>query len=503
MSPSVEPFNKAKYKALIDGIECSEVMFSEIDLGDRFDAEYFTKNYLYISEQLEKVSTKQLGKISTAVASAFYPAATQLYSVGDTAFARCVDCVNYPIISKAQDTIFEKIPYDFAVESKGISILQNEDIIITKVGTPCYASIITEYSEIALSRTVLGLTDIHDIDPYYLMVFLRCKYGFEQLFRQRELTIQYQLTLPRVKAINVFEPGETFQKDIRRICMKFIECAQKAKKVYDEAQLVVATMLDMPEFPKKNISTKMKSDSFSKTGRLDAEYYQPKFDLLHETLKNFSCKTLGGDEGIVTIKKSIEPGSEVYRDEGIPFVRVSDISRFEISEPEIHLPIDVINDVSKLYPKKDTILFSKDGSVGVAYKLEKDSELITSGAILHLNVKDANKILPDYLTLVLNSSVVQLQAERDSNGAIIKHWKPSDIEKVIVPIFDLQIQQEIASKVQTAFSLRRKSKAYFEIAKQSIEMAIEQSEAIAEKWLREKVASINWIATVDEVEKLF
>ncbi len=490
MSPSVEPFNEAKYKALMDGLECSEVMLSQIDLGDRFDSEYFTKNYLHISEQLEKVPTKQLEKISTTVASAFYPAATQLYSIGDTAFARCVDCVNYPIISKDQDAKFEKIPYDFAVESKGISILKNEDIIITKVGTPCYASIITEYSEIALSRTVLGLTDIHDIDPYYLMVFLRCKYGFEQLFRQRELTIQYQLTLPRVKAISVFDASESFQKNIRNVCMKFIECAQKAKKVYDEAHFTISSTLDLPAFPQKTISTKMISNSFCKTGRLDAEYYQPKFDILLETLKRFSCKPLGGDKGIVTIKKSIEPGSEVYQDEGIPFVRVSDISKFGISDPEIHLPINIVKDISKLYPKKDTILFSKDGSVGIAYKLEEDSELITSGALLHLTVKNTNEILPDYLALILNSDVVQLQAERDSNGAIIQHWKPSDIEKVIVPVLDMQTQQEIASKVQTSFALRKKSKKYLEIAKQSIEIAIEQSQEAAERWLREKVANL-------------
>ena len=49
MSPSVEPFDEAKYKALMDGLECSEIMFSQIDLGDRFDSDYYTKNYLQLS----------------------------------------------------------------------------------------------------------------------------------------------------------------------------------------------------------------------------------------------------------------------------------------------------------------------------------------------------------------------------------------------------------------------------------------------------------------------
>ena len=93
----------------MDGLECSEILFSQIDLGDRFDSDYYTKNYLHISDQLSKVSTEKLGKLATPVASAFYPAATQLYSEGDTAFARCVDCVSYPVITKDQDFKFEKI----------------------------------------------------------------------------------------------------------------------------------------------------------------------------------------------------------------------------------------------------------------------------------------------------------------------------------------------------------------------------------------------------------
>lgn len=30
MSPSVKPFNEAKYKALMDGLECSEVLFPKL-----------------------------------------------------------------------------------------------------------------------------------------------------------------------------------------------------------------------------------------------------------------------------------------------------------------------------------------------------------------------------------------------------------------------------------------------------------------------------------------
>ena len=472
----------------MDGLECSELPFSQIDLGDRIDAEYFTKEYLNVDRYMHTVPTRKIGQLSTAVASAFYPAATQLYSIGDTAFVRCVDCIDFPIITKNQDEHFEKIPHSFGKENTGISFLRKGEIVITKVGTPCYASIVEDYDEVALSRTVLGLSDIHDIDEYYLMIFLRCKYGFEQLYRQRELTIQYQLTLPRVKAIDVFYPSRKFQQVIRRLCINYQSKVDESTVVYKEAekQLTDSLGIGVQNF-ENGFSIKSFAESFLKSGRLDAEYYQAKFDALFSTLKKFPSKRLGGTCGIVNIKKSIEPGSDAYKDEGIPFARVSDISKYEITTPEIHLSRDVVDNVESLFPKKDTILFSKDGSVGIAYKLDRDEYIITSGALLHLTVKHKNEVLPNYLTLVLNSPVVQMQAERDSNGAIIQHWKPSEIEKVIIPVLDMDKQLELAGMVQKSFALRRQSEQLLNYAKQAVEMAIEQGEEVALAWLKDKV----------------
>lgn len=171
-------------------------------------------------------------------------------------------------------------------------------------------------------------------------------------------------------------------------------------------------------------------------------------------LQKFSTKKLGGHDGIVDIKKSIEPGSDAYKDNGIPFVRVSDISKYEIKHPEVYLSQNVVKNIDTLFPSKDTILFSKDGSVGIAYRLERDENIITSSALLHLTIKNESEILPDYLTLVLNSDIVQMQAERDSNGAIIQHWKPSEIENVVVPVLEMEQQQKIV-EIKYKVILRR------------------------------------------------
>ena len=216
-----------------------------------------------------------------------------------------------------------------------------------------------------------------------------------------------------------------------------------------------------------NYSIKSFSD-FQRAGRLDAEYYQPKYDKLKEKLSAHECRVLGD---IVSIKKSVEPGSESYQESGIPFIRVSDVSEFGISQTDLCLsPCDF--NLEALRPHKDTILLSKDGSICIAYKCEADLDVITSGALLHLTVTDS-AFLPDYITLMLNSVVVRMQAERDSNGAIIQHWKPDDIKKVIIPALAMKTQRQIAEKVRRSFALRTESGRLLEQAKEMVEAEIE------------------------------
>lgn len=141
-------------------------------------------------------------------------------------------------------------------------------------------------------------------------------------------------------------------------------------------------------------------------------------------------------------------------------------------------------DIEDLKPKKDTILLSKDGSVGIAYKVEEDQDIITSSALLHLKLK-TKEVLPDYLTLVLNSKLTQMQAERDAGGSIIQHWRPDEIKQVLIPILPMDVQKELSKQIQQSFKLRKESKRLLEVAKNAVEIAIEEGEAKGMKYIKE------------------
>lgn len=384
----------------------------------------------------------------------------------------------------------------FNLEGTGyISVKQNEsnprtqlkenDIIISTVGTIGNCAVVDKAILPANSDRHVGIIRVgkdSDYKPRFISTFLLSKYGRFQTKRHTTGNVQPNLFLYKIRDLKIPYISLNFQQRIEDIIVESTSLLQSSKEIYKEAEVLLEREFELDSYvePKEICSVKSFSESFGESGRLDAQYYQEKFDVLFERLEKYNTEKL---VDIVNISKSIEPGSEVYGDEGVPFLRVSDLSKYELTSPEIHIPKSIHPSIDNLYPKKDTILLSKDGSVGIAYKVSKDLECVTSSAILHLKIKDASLIQTDYLTLVLNSRVVQLQAERDAGGSIIQHWKPSEIKKVLIPILDINIQSAISCLVQQSFELREKANKKLEEAIQIVELAIEQGEEEALKSL--------------------
>lgn len=488
MSPPIESFDDIKYKDLMDGLECSEVYLSNLERTARIDAEFYKKENLSIEAILKKTTFYPFADFF-AVSDGNHMSISENFQKEGVPYYRGQDIYNV-FIEEANPIFIDEKIYEHPHMQR--SHLQAGDVLMSIVGAIVGNSAIVSSNEKATCSCKLSImrTKHNGILPEVMLIYIKTKYGQNQIQKFKRGAAQTGLLLEDFDQLYIPMFGDDFQQIILNIVSIARKSATTANREYFDAQKIFLDSVEYDQEKKSTviaISKKSFLDSFAITGRLDAEYYQPKYDVLFDILTKVPTKLLGGVNGIVDIMKSIEPGSEAYTDQGIPYVRVSDLSKFEIVHPEIKIKPDIVSNAHKYFPKKDTILFSKDGSVGIAYKVESDMQIITSGALLHLKVRDTREILPDYLALVLNSPIVQLQAERDSNGAIIQHWKPSEVEKVVIPVLDMGIQQKIVDKVQNSFALRKSSKRLIEYAKQAIEMAIEQGEGMASKWIKDKV----------------
>ncbi|WP_324171141.1 hypothetical protein [Sulfurimonas sp.] len=78
-----------------------------------------------------------------------------------------------------------------------------------------------------------------------------------------------------------------------------------------------------------------------------------------------------------------------------------------------------------------------------------------------------------------------MQSQRDAGGSIIKHWKPSEIGEVLIPIIDDIIQTKIEEKVKESFKLKEESKQLLEVAKRAVEIAIEDGKNLAMEYIED------------------
>ena len=110
--------------------------------------------------------------------------------------------------------------------------------------------------------------------------------------------------------------------------------------------------------------------------------------------------------------------------------------------------------------------------------------MIPSGGVLRLKVKDTDAVYPEYLTLVLNSIIVQKQIERDVGGSVINHWLVDQVKNAIIPILPVSAQQNIVNMIEKSFCYRNQSSRLLAVAKRAVEIAIEEDEKTAMNFLR-------------------
>lgn len=364
--------------------------------------------------------------------------------------------------------------------------LEENDLLVSVVGTLGNVALVQKQDLPAVFSNKSTVLRLFKGDPVFLMVYMNTDYGKMDLLRNTRGTVQTGLNLEDLKKVKIPWFSNRLQMKVRKTVIEALQLLNSSKLMHTNAENL---LLEQLNFEKVNVSKEQMNiqslqNSFLKTGRLDAEYYQPKYEQLLNLLKSEHHDMLSN---LVEITKSIEPGSSFYQEAGIPFVRVQDVSVLGIEQPNIYLSPEKFTDSEVLYPKKDTILISKDGTCGIAYKVDGDYSFITSSALLHLNKKKNIELDLDYLTLVLNSPVVQMQAERDAGGSIINHWKISQIEQVVIPLLKIDSQKKIGQFIRESFKLRRESERLLEIAKEMVELAIEKGEQRALDYLNHQL----------------
>lgn len=443
---------------------------SELKGALRLDSEYYQPEYLGVEEKLASVRTKSIDKISKSV-------------VNFGAYSLCNYIrwqrkgIPYLNVQNIKDGYidFDDVKFINGEVNKILekSQVREGQVILTMAGTIGNAAVAHEIPEEVNSNQATAKITLKDgFSPYYLCAFLNCYYGKKQTEREIVSSVQPNIFLFQIKNFKVPLISNNYQKEIEKIYKKGLNKLENSKSLYLQAEDFLLGKLGLKDFEVGNDLSYIISLSKTESAhRLDAEYFQPKYDKLVGKIKSKNVKSVGE---IVSMKKGIEPGAESYQDEGRAFIRVSSLSKYGVEDKDQkYLSEELYQKLKNNHePKIGEILLTKDATPGIAYVMKEEVEGIISSGILRLKAKD-KEIEKEYLALCLNSIVGRMQAERDGGGSIITHWRPAQIKDVLIPILPISDQKKISKLVEESHEARKNAKQLLGQAKQKVEELIQ------------------------------
>ena len=441
----------------------------------RLDAEFFRPDSLQVQRRLEAIGSRRL--IDFQVNIRHPKEIKRNYVDNGVLFLRAqnvrpiaIDLTSNPVYISEEDA-----------ERLKENTIHYKDILITRSGANAGQCAIYLEDSHAISSSHTFIVQSGNLNPFFLAIFLNTKYGTALIEKGKYGSAQpevapyflYQIPVPNL---------ENLQTEIEKTYLRSKDLTKLSKTRYAETQTLLLSELGLADWqPKHRLAFTTDYASMQQAERIDADYFQPRYNDIINAIREYpgGWDILGN---LVSLKKCVEVGSKVYLEDGIPFVRVSNLSPFEITE-EKYISEELYAEITDHQPKQGEILLSKDATPGIAYYLREGPEkMIPAGGILRLESK-TDKIGNEYLTLVLNSILTQEQINRDVGGSVILHWRPDQVAGTVIPILHQEKQAEIQQKVIESFNLRQHAKDLLEHAKRAVEIAIEQDEQTAIDWL--------------------
>jgi type I restriction enzyme S subunit len=168
---------------------------------------------------------------------------------------------------------------------------------------------------------------------------------------------------------------------------------------------------------------------------------------------------------------------------GFPIFRMNEIDGCFALRPEKYANIPrSLFDAYAL--KENDVLFNRTNSFEFVGRtgLVKDQTDCTFASYLIRLVPDTGRLLPEFLTIYLNTRFgigqIKRRAMRSINQANVSG---SEVRKILIPLPKQAVQQEIANLVNAAFSKQRESLAKYDEAKQLLESELELDKLTFEK----------------------
>lgn len=445
----------------------SVINSDELEGATRIEAEYYQPSYLSLMKSLKRIPTVQLSTIAFVTDGIH---ASIDYDDEDN--IRCLSA------QSVKDNLFDLSANTFISEeqhNKNLrTSLKSGDVIISSVGTIGNCAVVTNDMlpanadrHVAIIRLLNG-----KLSPFYLSAFFNSKYGKFQTSREATGNVQLNLFIDKIKKLVIPQLKES--GEIGKSVKSARELILSANSLYSQAEALLLEELgikdiDLSHEPCYEVNS---ADTIT-ANRIDAEYYQPKYERVIEAIKNCKYGWCKLDGRIMNITDKYDPKKEPEKD--FRYIELSNInpSNGVIDGYSELKGKDLPSRARMLIKEGDVIISSVEGSIDKVALVDNhhDGCLASTGFFVF---RSKENMLPEYTLVLCKSILIQKQLEKLSSGTILTAVPKNLVQNIIIPNVPKEAQTEIANLIRKSHSVRRQAKKLLEEAKRKVEDMIEK-----------------------------
>ena len=475
---------------MLEGLEAVELKLSEV-LKDneefRIDSEYFKKEFIILDKYFKNApQLKDLVYMSDLSTNGSFK------TVSDIIHDDFKKVIPFIRSGNVGETFINKNDLIFISKEAHEKLLKSatklHDIVMARKGKIGGATIIMEEDvDFNCNENVikLNINDKNKLNPFYFTSFFNSKYGLMQINRTSTGNVQPWVSIFQIRKLAIPILSNTFQFQIETLVRTAYDKLKESKTLYKEAEELLLEELDLKDYQPsdKSIAIKSFSQSFGATGRLDSEYYQPKYDEILEKIKSYKGGDCKLNELVIDYSTGYPYKSNSFVENGVYLIRINNLTKDGLNlENAVKIPYKDKNLSSKDIIKINDILISMSGTIGLSCKVNENIEAVLNQRILKISIKNYSY---DVLSLLINSIIGKLQIERIGTGGVQTNISAKDILKLLIPLIQDSIQTQIEQKIKDSFKLKKESKELLDLAVKAVEIAIEKDENKAMEFLDE------------------
>ncbi|WP_163499227.1 restriction endonuclease subunit S [Helicobacter suis] len=452
-------------------LEVSVLKLSEVFKDNptkRIDAEYFKREYVENEERIKKLPFTTLNDLCYFIRNGDD---CREYVENGRHYIRTGDIKDFGL----DLDLTEKVSFDFVPKT----VLGIGDVLVTRKGNYGKSQVIwtTDILESVISSEIFQLK-VNGINPFYLDIFLKTEYGQLQFEKHIHGVSNFSITQDALLTFLIPLLPLSFQQHIETLVKRAHASLQQSKALYKSAQDLLSSQLGLDSkglidhLSSSNYTIKTLKESFLKTGRLDAEYYQEKYERMEQHLKSYGFVIL--EEICSLINYGSVPTSPYSEnDDAIPYIKGLNLKHLQISGK-----LDRLTNTerlpSKFFVQENDIIISQMGTVGDVGIISKEQEgYIFASFTIRIRLKEYQNFNPFFIALYIQHIAKRWYLHRNiAQASVRQNTDLPTIRNLYIPKIPQSIQEHIARYLQKSFVLRQQAYKELERAKLEVECAL-------------------------------